>query len=131
MRPYFFIRSLPEVRHLDADDRARIRLDRFAALKLLVLPIVSGMGPVALGVTLVYTGSLAPLGYGLVVLGVLLWLAIHCLLIEDVRRGIHEEIQRAQQSGDRVVCLHCGYDLRGCKREACPECGRTLDQGDR
>ena len=44
-----------------------------------------------------------------------------------VRRSSQQELRRCLHSIGVLLCLHCGYDLRGQTEPRCPECGRAFN----
>lgn len=49
------------------------------------------------------------------------------VLVQMARRRIRPFIWRKLAERGVLVCLHCGYDLRGQTVCRCPECGKAFD----
>jgi predicted RNA-binding Zn-ribbon protein involved in translation (DUF1610 family) len=125
---YFTIKSLPEVRLLEPEQRSQLKFNRWHAFRMWAWPVFSAWLIIGLGRMLVELGdSIAfVIGCALYFVGPAYGFVLRARFIRTVRRDIRREIDAAQQAGIRVCCLECGYDLQRTEGNTCPECGAAI-----
>lgn len=130
-----FLRHIPEVAVLDADQRRQLLRRLPFAVKTLLL-----LAPLALGtLTAVFvhqeiseglggTDQLISITAGFIA-GGLVAVGMRVFMVRRIRHGIRRMLRRAAVRGEVVVCLSCGYDLSAASHTSCPECGKPSKTG--
>src|SRR4029453_7802449 len=121
------VQQIPELGHLGRGERRQVLspvLTPFVRAKLIVMPIAAGILPAVAGVQLLIVRRLPLIGIVLVVLAVAFAVYVRTHLISRLRKGLRDYLSNAEGEGVFIVCLGCGFDLRGSRSGRCPECGR-------
>jgi hypothetical protein len=125
------IGQFPELRHLDPAQRKQVlrRVPWWTYPLMMVLSMMAGL-PVAIAATLLLSNDSA--ATGIFIFLFTMALAGLCLYQYQLRR-LRTAMRRAIQDGFAgqrpPFCFGCGYDLRGVRSDACPECGSPLAGG--
>ena len=90
---------------------------RLVHSQLQALLIMLGVPSTAAILSFSWTGILASILWISFVWFASAW-AYHFIYIKPIRRAMREE--------GFILCINCGYDLRGAEHEACPECGELV-----
>lgn len=129
---HVFLREIPEVAVLDADQRRELlrRIPFAVKTRLLLVPLALATLTALVVQLEISDGLFGGAGHFIsvtvgFVAGGLVAIGTRIYMVRQIRHGIRSMLRRAAVRGDVVVCLSCGYDLSAASHNSCPECGKS------